>query len=135
MAEETRITPREKREMAKAAETTRPGPVFTPEVDIYEKDNEIVLVADMPGVTAGKLTVDLNKDILTIDGEAEAPKGEGETELLREFAAGGRYTRQFTVSDVIDRDKITATLKNGVMRLTLPKVAKAQPRKIEVKEA
>ena len=126
------MTARAKSEAPVPAEQTRPGRVFTPEVDIYEKDNEIVILADLPGVAAGDLTIDLKDNVLTITGDVEETVGENEQEVLREYLTG-RYFRQFTLSDVIDQARIEAKLSDGVMRLTLPKVSAAQPRRIEVK--
>lgn len=89
-------------------------------------------MADMPGVTAEKLNVNLHDNVLTIDGEAEKLEGKGEVEIFREFETG-RYFRQFTLSHDIDQSKIEAELKDGVLKLILPKVETKVPRKIEVK--
>jgi HSP20 family molecular chaperone IbpA len=121
-----------KKEVPSPAEQTRPGPVFTPLVDIFETDREITLLADMPGVKAKDLGIDLNENVLTVSGEVEAPEGENEMYVNREYLVG-KYYRQFTLSDVIDQSKIEAGLKDGVLRLNLPKVEKAKPRKISVK--
>jgi HSP20 family molecular chaperone IbpA len=132
---ETRsIQAKEKRETPTPAEQTRPGPTFTPAVDIYETDREITLVADMPGVKAEGLDIDLNESILTLAGEVDSPEGAGETDVFREYRTG-TYTRQFTLSELIDQSKIEAELKDGVLRLRLPKVEAAAPRKIVVKRA
>lgn len=130
-AQDKSIVAREKQEVEAAAEGTRPGRVFAPEVDIFETETGLVLLADMPGVAAGDLRVHLENDVLTIEGEAAPPEGGEEAEVLREYYTG-RYRRQFTLSDTIDQAKIEARLKDGVMELTLPKAAKAQPRKITV---
>lgn len=122
---------REKQEVSSPAEQTRPGPVFTPDVDIFETETEIVLLADMPGVAAEDLTIDLRDDVLTLSGEVQATPAEGEQDLLVEFGIG-QYYRQFTLGEVIDQTRIDANLQNGVLRLTLPKVEKATPRKITV---
>jgi HSP20 family protein len=125
---------KEKREMASAAEQTRPGPVFTPLVDIFETDREITLLADMPGVKAKDLSIDLHEDVLTLAGGVDAPEAKDEVDLNREYRTG-KYYRQFTLSEVIDQAKIEAELKEGVLRLKLPKVERAKPRKIKVKAA
>jgi HSP20 family protein len=125
---------KEKREMASAAEQTRPGPVFTPLVDIFETDQEITLLADMPGVKAKDLSIDLHEDVLTLAGGVDAPEAKDEVDLNREYRTG-KYYRQFTLSEVIDQAKIEAELKEGVLRLKLPKVERAKPRKIKVKAA
>lgn len=132
---ETRaLQAKEKREAATPAEQTRPGPAFTPAVDIYETDREITLLADMPGVKAEGLDIDLNESILTLTGQVDAPEGSGEADVFREYRTG-TYTRQFTLSELIDQAKIEAELKDGVLRLKLPKVEAAAPRKIVVHRA
>jgi HSP20 family molecular chaperone IbpA len=120
-----------KTEMATLAEQTRPGLVFTPSVDIFETDKAINLLADMPGVKAGDLSIDLNDNVLTLSGEVEAPEDPKEVDVFREFRTG-KYYRQFSLSEVIDQSKIAAELKDGVLTLILPKVEKATPRKITV---
>lgn len=122
---------REKQEVATSAEQTKPGLVFTPSVDIFENDKEIVLLADMPGVKAKDLNIDLRDNTLTLDGGVEPVEGAGEEDVLIEYEVG-KYHRQFSLSEVIDQAKIDAQLKDGVLRLTLPKVEKATPRSITV---
>jgi HSP20 family protein len=125
---------KEKMTLSSAAEPTKPGIVFTPAVDIFETEKELTLLADMPGVKSDNLTIALNKNVLTMSGEVEAPEGENETEVIREYDTG-KYFREFTLSNEIDQTKIYAMLKDGVLRLTLPKVEAVRPRKIEVKAA
>ena len=123
---------KEKTEVAAQAEQIRAGVVFTPAVDIFESEKEITLVADMPGVNAQNLTIDLRDDILTLRGEVKPQDGPNEQSLLREYQVGA-YHRQFTLSETIDQNKIDAKLKDGVLQLSLPKAEKAVPRKITVK--
>ena len=123
---------KDKAEVTTPAEQTKPGLVFTPAVDIFETDKEITMLADMPGVKAGDLNIDLDKNILTLDGAVKSPEGADEMDVLREYRTG-RYYRQFTLSQVIDQGKIGAEMKDGVLRLRLPKVEAAKPRKITVK--
>lgn len=125
---------KEKREMTAPAEQTSAGPTFTPAVDIFETDQAVTLLADMPGVKAKDLNIDLRENILTLSGEVESPEKTEEQDLFREYRTG-KYFRQFTLSQVVDQAKIEAELKEGVLRLTLPKVEAATPRKIEVKTA
>jgi len=115
-------------------EQTKPGIVFTPAVDIFESAKELTLLADMPGVKSENLTIGINKNILTMSGEVETPECENETEVLREYDTG-KYFREFTLSNEIDQTKIDAALKDGVLRLTLPKAEAVTPRKIAVKTA
>ena len=123
---------KQKQELTSPAEQTRPGLIFTPNVDIFENDHEITLLADMPGVTADNLTIDLRKNILTLSGEVEPFERANEENIMIEYETG-KYQRQFTLSSVVDQSKIDARLNDGVLRLTLPKVGEAAPRKIEVK--
>lgn len=122
---------REKQELSTDTEQTRPGPVYTPEVDIFESQTDITLLADMPGVTSDNMTIDLRDDVLTLTGETETSGEASEEPILMEYGVG-KYYRQFTLSEVIDQSKITAELKDGVLRLVLPKVEKATPRKIAI---
>jgi HSP20 family molecular chaperone IbpA len=122
---------KEKQEVTSPAEQTTPGLVFTPAVDIFENEKEIVLLADMPGVKAKDLNIDLRDNTLTLDGGVEAFEGAGEETVMMEYDIG-KYYRQFSLSEVIDQEKIDAKLKDGVLRLTLPKVEKATPRTVTV---
>jgi HSP20 family protein len=130
-AEAKELQVKEKHEVSTDAEQTRPGAVYTPDVDIFESEKELTLLADMPGVTSDNLTIDLRDDILTLTGEAESDDEKSEEPLVLEYGVG-KYYRQFTLSEVVDQEKITANLKDGVLRLVLPKVEKAAPRKITV---
>jgi HSP20 family protein len=122
----------EKREVEKGAgESTRPGFSFIPAVDIFENENEITVHADMPGVEGKNVDIDLRENTLTIQGRIDRQEGEEEATVYREFNWGD-YFRQFTISDVIDRNKITAKMDQGVLRLILPKAEKAKPQKIKV---
>ena len=123
---------KEKAEVTTPAEQMGPGLVFTPAVDIFETDKEITVLADMPGVKAGDLNIDLRENVLTLNGEVQAPEGADEMDVIREYRTG-KYYRQFTLSEMIDQAKIDANLKDGVLRLRLPKVEAAKPRRIAVK--
>jgi HSP20 family molecular chaperone IbpA len=85
----------------------------------------------MPGVASDDITIDLNDSVLTISGEVKPFEAGGESDVIIEFEVG-RYSRQFTLSEVIDQGKIEAKHEDGVLRLTLPKAAKAMPRQIAV---
>jgi HSP20 family protein len=126
------IQSKEKVTVNTAPEQTKPGIVFTPAVDIFETEKELTLLADMPGVKTGSLSIGLNKNILTMSGEVDPPEGLNEVDVLREYETG-KYFREFTLSNEIDQGRIDASLKDGVLRLTLPKVQAAAPRKIDVK--
>lgn len=115
-----------------AAETTFSEPVFTPLTDIWETETGLTLVADMPGVSAENLTIGLEDRVLTISGRVEKRPATCTCKALSTEYGEGDYYRQFQLSELIDQEKISATLKNGVLTLELPKVAPAQPRKITV---
>ncbi|MCG6945653.1 MAG: Hsp20/alpha crystallin family protein [Deltaproteobacteria bacterium] len=123
---------RDKRELEGEGERTKPGLVFVPAVDIFESEAEITLLADMPGVASENVSIDLHENQLTVSGEVGLLTSDKEEYLLQEFETG-TFHRQFTLSDRIDQNAITATVKNGVLRLVLPKAQKAKPRKIEVR--
>jgi HSP20 family molecular chaperone IbpA len=133
-SESKSLQAREKAELASPAEQLKAGPVFSPAIDIFESEKEITLLADMPGVKANDLSIDLKENVLTLSGEVEAPEGPNEVDVLREYRTG-RYYREFSLSQLIDQSKINAELKDGVLHLKLPKVEKATPRKIAVKSA
>jgi HSP20 family protein len=128
----TELTKSDKRELATQAEQTRPGPVFTPVVDIYESANELTLVADLPGVEPKDLKLDLREGVLTLSGSVDRPERPGEEPLLKEYEVGSFY-RQFTLSDTIDQSQIEAQLADGVLHLHLPKVEAVKPRQITVR--
>jgi HSP20 family protein len=113
-------------------EQTRPGAVYSPPSDIFEDDNVITVLADMPGVKAQDLKIDLRENVLTLTGRATPLEGQNEMVILREYEPG-TFFRQFMLSETIDQSKIDAKLSDGVLRLELPKVEKAKPRQIAVR--
>ena len=123
---------REKKEVASPAEQTTPGLVFTPAVDIFETEKEITLLADMPGVKADDLMIDLRDNTLTLSADVKPVDKTNEEEILSEYETG-RYYRQFTLGELINQENIDANLNDGVLRLSLPKVEKATPKRITVK--
>ncbi len=115
-------------------EQTRDRRVFVPRVDIYESGDDLILVADMPGVDESNVDITLEQDQLTIVGRVDPMMPDGYTLAYAEYAEGD-YRRTFTLSNEIDREHIEATMSNGVLRLRLPKAAPAKARKIAVKAA
>jgi len=101
-----------------------------PPVDIYETENDVILVADMPGVAKENLQLGVDNDELTISGLFLEPEATGK--MLVNECLYGNYKRTFTLSDVIAQDKITAKLDDGVLTVTLPKNEKVKPRKIMI---
>ncbi len=127
---ETDLQIEEKKAVQAAGESTRDVPVFVPAVDIYESENALTLLADMPGVPIDKVDIDLDSDQLTIRGAVPQQEEKGKV-IFKEFTVGDYY-RQFTLSSDIDRSKIQASIKDGVLKLVLPKAEAAKPRKITV---
>ena len=121
-------------ELTASSQNVRNLPLFVPPVDICEYENEVVLLADMPGVPMENVEIDLQGDQLTIKGRVN-PEYENLDHgrvIWREWQEGDYY-RQFTVSSHIDREKIEAKMKDGVLKVVLPKAQSAKPRKIEIK--
>jgi HSP20 family protein len=117
-----------------ATERIRNVKTFVPRVDIYETRDALFLIADMPGVDDKTVDVELEKNILTISGRVEDSKVKDHTLVFSEYEVGD-YERAFTLSNEIDRDKIKATVKQGVLRLELPKAEKVKPKKIAIQAA
>ncbi len=124
----------QKTENVSAAERVRNVKTFVPRVDIYENKNALYLIADMPGVDEKTVDIALEKNILTLTGRVEEERIAGANLMYSEYEIGD-YERVFTLSDEIDRDKIAATVKNGVLRLELPKAEKVKPKKIPIQAA
>lgn len=124
----------QKQELAATDETerTRDYPCFTPRADIYETDDEMIVLVDLPGVDEGSLDINLEKNVLTINGFVEPTSPEGHRLAVQEYEVGD-FTRSFRLSDEIDREGIDAAVKDGVLRLRLPKAGPAKARKISVK--
>ena len=112
-------------------ELTRNTTVFTPRVDIVETEDELLLLADMPGVNPDDVNVHFENGELAVHGKCE-PRQHGVDYLSGEYGVGDFY-RAFTLNEAIDADKITAELKHGVLTVHLPKSEAVKPRKIAVK--
>jgi HSP20 family protein len=125
---ETRVAEAAPRE----AERTRSRRTYRPLVDIIERKDDIVLLADMPGVDERSVEVTLEKNVLTIYGAVEPVAPEGYRLHGSEYGVGD-YRRVFSLSDEVQRDRIQATVKEGVLRLVLPKAEAVRTRKIEVR--
>jgi HSP20 family molecular chaperone IbpA len=124
----------EKKEVSaiEAAERSQARRAYVPRVDIYETDEAIVLLTDMPGIDENSIDITLEKNVLTISGYVESESPDNYSLAYAEYETGN-HRRSFTLSDEIDREKIEATVKDGVLRLYLPKAGPAQTRKIAVK--
>jgi len=119
---------------AEGIERTRARRQYVPRADIYETDDNIIVVADMPGVDESTIDVTVEKNVLSISGYPEIERPDGHRLAYAEYETGD-YVRNFTLSDQIDQEHIEAVVRDGVLRLTLPKAAPAKAKKIEVKAA
>jgi HSP20 family protein len=124
----------QKTENTSATERIRNVKTFIPRVDIYETKDAIFLIADMPGIDETTVDIELEKNILTITGHVDNGAVKDARMIYSEYEVGD-YERVFTLSDAIDRDKIIATVKQGVLRLELPKAENVKPKKIAIKAA
>ena len=122
---------RQKQEVATKEERTVPGRHYTPVTDIYETDSGLTIVMEMPGVAKENVNVDLQNDVLRIEGQIDFSKYKGMEPVYTEYDVG-HYVRTFSLPSKIDREKIAAQLDDGVLTLTLPKVQEAQPRRISI---
>lgn len=107
-------------------------PYYTPLVDIYQEDNSLVLVTDMPGVAGPGIEVTCENGVLTLNGHVEITAHPG-TQVLYEEYVPGDYHRCFRISEDIDVDRISARIANGVLTVTLPKSERVRKRRIQVK--
>ncbi|MBY0551354.1 MAG: Hsp20/alpha crystallin family protein [Candidatus Obscuribacterales bacterium] len=114
-----------------AAEQTRPNRLYVPRTDIYESPDHLLLMADMPGVKQDAVDITLEQNVLTIYGRVDLPEFPGYNLSYAEYGVGD-YRRVFALSNDIDREAIQASVKNGVLKLILPKSKRAMPRKIAV---
>jgi len=120
-----------KREVEKKQESTVPTRVFLPVTDIFETDQALTVILEMPGVDKGRVEVGIENDILTIIGRIDFSRYEALTPLYTEYNIGN-YSRSFQISSKIEQKDIRAELKDGVMTLVLPKAEAAKPRRISV---
>jgi HSP20 family molecular chaperone IbpA len=130
-ADEKEMAVREKKELVAKEEKTVPGRYFIPYTDIYETDEALGVVMEMPGVEKKDLDVALENDILRVEGRIDFSKYKDMEPVYTEYNIG-HYARSFTLSGTIDQEKISANLEDGVLTLTLPKAKHAQPRKIAI---
>jgi HSP20 family molecular chaperone IbpA len=121
-----------KRELEKKEEATIPARVFVPAADIYEAENELTVVLEMPGVEKKNIDINVEDGVLSVEGRIDLAKYQGLQPLYTEYNIG-HYSRSFRLSSKIDQNKIAAEMKDGVLSLKMPKVEEAKPRTIQVK--
>jgi HSP20 family molecular chaperone IbpA len=132
MASGQELQVQEKRELQKKEESTVSARTFLPTTDIYETDQALTLVMEMPGVDKGDLDISIEDDVLSVFGRIDFSKYEKLQPVYTEYNIG-HYRRRFSLSPSrVDRDKIRAEMRDGVLTLTLPKAEQAKPRRIAV---
>ncbi len=114
------------------AEVPAAARISTPPIDIHEGPDGLILEADLPGATAKNLYVQLEDNVLSLRVHIESPVPESARPIHEEYPVGD-FCRSFILSDEVDRDRITAELKNGVLRLILPRADRARSRRIEIR--
>jgi len=122
---------RQKQELANKEEKTIPGRHFIPTTDIFETDEALTVIMEMPGVEKKNVSIALENDLLHVEGQIDFSNYQGMDPVYTEYNVG-HYARRFTLSGKVDRDNISAQLDDGVLTLTLPKVKEAMPRRISV---
>jgi len=133
MVNETKVLDIHKEKLPKAdTERTRECPCFIPRSDIYEVDDKIVLLLDMPGVNPNAINITLDKSVLTVNGYVRVDEPEGYSLMHAEYETGD-YERSFRISNQIDQSNIDAIYNNGTLKLILPKSESAMPQRIKVK--
>jgi HSP20 family protein len=132
MAKSQELSVQQKKELSSKDEKTVPARYFVPNTDIYETDEALTLVMEMPGVEKKDVVVQLENDVLRVEGHIDFAKYEGLEPVYSEYNVG-HYSRRFTLSDTIDQEGIGAELANGVLTLTLKKAKSAMPRRIAIR--
>jgi HSP20 family protein len=132
MSSSQELAVREKRELAAKGEKTVPGRFYVPYTDVYETDEALTVLMEIPGVAREAIDITLEHDTLRVEGKIDFSKYQGMDPVYTEYNIG-HYTRSFALSGKVDQDQISADLQDGVLTLTLPKAAEARPRRIQIK--
>ena len=122
---------REKQELAQQEEKTVPGRYYVPPADIFETEEALTLMLEMPGVGKDSIDIQIENDVLRVEGRINYSPYSDLEPTYTEYNVG-HYTRVFTLSNKIDQGAITARMEDGVLTLTLPKSKGALPRRIAV---
>jgi HSP20 family molecular chaperone IbpA len=120
-----------KKELSTKEEKTKPGKFYMPDTDIYETDEALVVVMDMPGVEKKNIDIKVEKNVLSVEGQIDFAKYENLKPVYTEYNVG-HFSRSFSISQDIDSAAISAKVEDGVLTLRLPRVKEAAPRRIEV---
>lgn len=121
----------EKKELVEKEEKTVPTHVYLPNTDIYETDDALTVVLEMPGVERDNIDIQIEDDVLQIEGRIDLSSYTEMRPVYTEYNIG-HYSRKFSLSRAVDQSKISAALDDGVLTVTLPKAAEAKPRRIDI---
>jgi HSP20 family protein len=131
MAQSQALQPQEKKELVSRDETTVPVRYFVPTTDIFETEDGLTVVMEVPGVDREAIDINVENDVLKIEAKIDPAKYDGMEPLYTEYNVG-HFARSFALSNKIDQQQISAKLEDGVLTLTLKKAQEAIPRKISV---
>ena len=131
MTETTELKTHEKKELSSKEEQTFPGKYYIPDTDIYETDDALMVVMEIPGVSNENIDIKIDRDQLTINSNIDLENYKNFKSVYTEYNVGN-YSRSFALSNKVDQDKIEAHVNDGVLSLKLPKAEEAKPRKIPV---
>jgi HSP20 family protein len=131
MAMQQKLQVQPTREVEDKQERTIPSAAYLPATDIFESDQALIVIMEMPGVGKENVNVMVENDIITVEGQIDFSKYEGIQPVYTEYNVGN-YVRSFQLSSKIEQGSMSAELKNGVMTLVLPKAERAKPRKTAV---
>ena len=131
MAKSQTLEVQQKKELVSKEEKTVPARYYVPAADIFETEDALTVILEVPGVEKKNLNVKLESDVLQIDAQIDFANYEGYEPVYTEYNVG-HFQRAFTLSSKIDQDKITAELHDGVLTLTLKKLKEAMPRRISL---
>ncbi|MBN1574306.1 MAG: Hsp20/alpha crystallin family protein [Deltaproteobacteria bacterium] len=106
--------------------------VWSPVVDIYETDTSVILKAELPGMTKDDIIIEINENNLILKGERKFQKDIKEENYHRIERSYGTFSRSFTLPDTVDKDKVSASFKEGILEITIPKIEGAKPKQIEI---
>jgi HSP20 family protein len=132
MAKSRALEVQEKKELVGKEEKTVPARYYIANTDIFETDDALTLVMEMPGVERKDVDIRLENDVLRVEGRIDFSKYQGLEPVYTEYNVGP-YARAFTLSNKIDQEKISAELEDGVLTLTLKKAKEAVPRQIAIR--
>src|SRR6185437_1821117 len=131
MARSQALEVQEKKELVSKDEKTVPARYYVPPTDIFETEDALTVVMELPGVEKKAIQVDVENDVLRVDARLDFTKYEGLEPLYTEYNIG-HFARSFTLSNKIDQQQISAQLDDGVLILTLKKAKEALPRRIAI---